>query len=59
MSARRNPIPKMKTYDTTLTAEELETPLHDLPDDYFETGGKITVIAKAAGYDESGRHVVN
>jgi len=49
----------MKIYDTTLTAAELETPLHKLPSDFFETCGKITGLTKAAGYDESAKHVVN
>lgn len=34
-------------------------PLHELPDSEFVTGGEITSACKAAGYDVSGRIVVN
>ena len=33
--------------------------LCDLPDSEFENGGRIDEIVKSAGYDESGRAVVN
>lgn len=36
-----------------------EAILADLPDAEFETGGAITKACRAAGYDESGRAVVN
>lgn len=36
-----------------------EAILCDLPDAEFETGGAITKACRAAGYDESGRAIVN
>jgi hypothetical protein len=39
--------------------QDERTPLCDLPDSEFQTGGRITDLCRAAGYDESGRVVVN
>ena len=39
--------------------QDQHAPLCDLPDSEFKTGGRITDLCRAAGYDESGRVVVN
>jgi hypothetical protein len=37
----------------------IATQLCDLSDSEFETGGRITDVVQAAGYDESGRECIN
>ncbi len=48
-----------ETYVGPSAAYPDDTILYGLPDAEFETGGLIDEMVKAAGYDESGRTVIN